>query len=82
MWELIWMSKLQVCVSFKNTQEEQDLYMYVISQRDKSIFIKDLIRQSINGRPSIDIPEFTPPKPKEEQKKISHGKKTRNKFLA
>lgn len=73
--------KLQVCVSFKNTEEERELYMYVLEQTDKSVFIKNLIRQSRNGVTNTDF-EFTPPKKKEKQAKITHGKKTRNKFLA
>ena len=40
--------KLQVCVSFKNTEEEQDLYMYILDQTDKSVFIKNLVRQYRN----------------------------------
>lgn len=76
------MGKLQLCVSFKNTKEEQELYMYTISQNDKSVFIKNLIRQYMSGTDEINIPQFIPPKPKEEQKKINHGKKTKSKFLA
>ena len=54
MWEVVWLAKsnkdkLQFCLSFKNTEEERALYEYVISQNDKSVFLKDLIRKYKNG---------------------------------
>lgn len=83
-------NKLQVCVSYKHTKEEEDLYVYTIAQGDKSIFIKNLIRAHREGR-VLDMPiQYTqmsiqnvvditnPP----EANRINNGKKTKNKFLA
>lgn len=72
--------KLQVCVSFKNTDEEQDLYMFTLGQSDKSAFIKNLIRQHMNGDAMVQHTKPLNVEPKDN--KIAHGKKTRSKFLA
>ena len=81
--------KLQVCVSFKHTDEEESLYLYTLDQGDKSIFIKNLIRQYRDGilnqnhrQREISIPDNR--EVIQEQKKRNNiiGKKTKNKFLA
>ena len=74
--------KLQVCISFKHTKDEEELYTYVIGQNDKSVFIKNLIRNHLSGY----IQNTTVVESKIEsndivEKKLSHGKQTRNKFL-
>lgn len=83
-------SKLQVCVSYKHTQEEEDLYMYTIDQGDKSVFIKNLIRAHREGRvldmpiqyTQMSIQNVVDTTKSPETNRINSGKKTRNKFLA
>lgn len=82
--------KLQVCVSFKHTKEEEDLYVYTIDQGDKSIFIKNLIRAHKEGRvfntpiqhTQVSIQDFVNNEKPPKTNHINNGKKTRNKFLA
>lgn len=83
-------SKLQVCVSYKHTKEEKDLYMYTIDQGDKSVFIKNLIRAHREGR-VLDMPiQYTQMSIQNTAdtikspgtNHINNGKKTKNKFLA
>lgn len=79
--------KLQVCLSFKNTNEERELYEYIISQSDKSVFLKNLIRQHRNGyKENITIikPNQVKEDVVEEVKpvKLNHGNKTKSKFLS
>ena len=76
--------KLQLCVSFKNTSEEIAIFNYVNNMPDKSIFIKNLIRNYMNGT-VIDVPKQVLVKDEynevESKVKLNHGKNTRNKFL-
>ena len=80
--------KLQVCVSFKHTKEEEELYTYVIGQSDKSVFIKNLIRMHKDGHSVLankqaDIQPIYKDHLEDILKpKIVNGKKTKNKFLA
>lgn len=83
-------NKLQVCVSYKHTKEEEDLYIYTINQGDKSVFIKNLIRAHRDGR-ILDVtmqPNQTPMQnvvdatQVDTTSHINNGKKTKNKFLA
>lgn len=76
--------KLQVCLSFKHTEEEETMYEYVISQSDKSAFLKNLIRNSMNitHQPIPSIVEESKPIDMKREIVASHGKKTINKFLA
>lgn len=82
--------KLQFCVSFKHTKEEEDLYVYTIDQGDKSIFIKNLIRAHKEGRilntslqhTQVSIQDFVHNDDTQKTNRINNGKKTRNKFLA
>lgn len=76
--------KLQVCLSFKHTKEEEALYTYVISQSDKSAFLKNLIRNSMNAnqQPIHYIVEESKPIASKSEIAINYGKKTINKFLA
>lgn len=85
MWGLVQMvkDKLQICLSFKHTEEEEALYSHIISQSDKSAFLKNLIRNSMNASQSQVYNEVI----EQEQTTtepvvtVSHGKKTVNKFL-
>ena len=91
MWGLVQMAKdkLQVCLSFKHTEEEEALYNHIISQSDKSAFLKNLIRNSMNGvQPKVYnevivnksvVEDIHIAEPVEV---INHGKKTVSKFLA
>lgn len=76
--------KLQLCVSFKNTSEEIAIFNYVNNMPDKSIFIKNLIRNYMGGT-IIDTPKKITIKDEcnnaETKVKLNHGKNTRNKFL-
>lgn len=75
--------KLQVCLSFKHTEEEEALYTYVISQSDKSAFLKNLIRNSMNADQEVIYPKVeTKPVEVEAEIELNYGKKTINKFLA
>lgn len=82
--------KLQVCVSFKHTKEEKDLYVYTIAQGDKSMFIKNLIRAYREGRvldtpiqhTQVSIQDFVNDEKPPKTNIINNGKKTRSKFLA
>lgn len=82
--------KLQVCVSFKHTKEEEDLYVYTIDQGDKSVFIKNLIRAHKEGRiinttinhTQMAIQDFVHNEKPLKVDCINNGKKTKNKFLA
>ena len=74
--------KLQVCVSFKNTEEEQDLYMYILGQTDKLVFIKNLVRQYRNDNGVKQTNHLTVKRETETTKnEIKHGKKTRSEYL-
>lgn len=76
--------KLQICLSFKHTPEEEALYEHIISQSDKSAFLKNLIRNSMNAnQPPIHyVVEEPKPITTKPEIVINHGQKTINKFLA
>ncbi|MNE86081.1 hypothetical protein D3C80_1831440 [compost metagenome] len=38
-----------VTISFKNTKEDEELYLWIISHSDKSAFVKDTLRKIKNG---------------------------------
>lgn len=98
MWELVLVNssggKLQICLSFKHTPEEERLYEYVIGQSDKSVFLKNLIRESM-GKPihdkekhytsNDDVNDYdvkADDNVKDKPVTINHGKETRSKYLA
>lgn len=80
--------KLQLCVSFKHTKEEEELYAYVIGQSDKSVFIKNLIRAHKENRPLSNVVQYEQIKLQGQieepvkQHVMNNGKKTKNRFLA
>lgn len=82
--------KLQLCVSFKHTKEEEDLYFYIMSKADKSVFIKNLIRSYKNGdlinsrmdKSEQILKEVNHNEKPQEINHIHNGKYTKNKFLA
>ena len=77
--------KLQICVTFKHTVEEEYLYEYINSKSSKSAFIKDLVKAHITSTnvPIVNISDTMNKTPRiQESTRVSYGTKTKQSFLA
>ena len=71
----------QICISFKDTDGDIELYNYIKSKTDKSAYVKDVLKQTLGICDNVNVKHDSKTKEKDKQVGVVNGINSLSQFI-